>query len=216
MHSSTRVFLLFPIFEKVFEPVFKGKDISLEITLLEFYEYTQIEHHFFATQINGKTSFDVDFSYLTHPHWRLLDCVYASCCIPCFFEPFLHENHCYIDGAFFINYPLQPCIERVGLENSHSVLGIKQVVVEDDLDQAITQDSTMMDVIWNIKDRLVERYMAEHTKQGKELEIPLFRNKDNLRTFFGAIESESARIALFQNGIDCFKKCVNSLPHPSS
>jgi predicted acylesterase/phospholipase RssA len=40
------------VIEKCFKPLFDAKDISLTITLEEFYEYSKIELHFFTFEVN--------------------------------------------------------------------------------------------------------------------------------------------------------------------
>ena len=37
---------------KIFKPLFGGKDISLDITLEEFHQYTKKEHHFYTIDVN--------------------------------------------------------------------------------------------------------------------------------------------------------------------
>jgi predicted acylesterase/phospholipase RssA len=89
-------------------PMLLGKDLSLDITLAEFYAFSQKELHFFMTDY-GEMEL-VDVSYKTHPHWKLVDAVYASCCLPILFDPFYFEGRYYVDGAVLKNYPLQECI----------------------------------------------------------------------------------------------------------
>jgi hypothetical protein len=73
----------------MFEPLFSGKDISLNVTMKDFYDKTGIELHFFSVQMNNNFC-KVDFSHKSHPEWQLLDVVYCSCCLPILFSPFLH------------------------------------------------------------------------------------------------------------------------------
>jgi len=54
------------VIEKCFKPLFDAKDIALDITLQQFYEYMPIEIHFFTFEINEFVT--VDISYLTHPN----------------------------------------------------------------------------------------------------------------------------------------------------
>ena len=106
----------------VFEPLFKGKDISLDITMKDFYELTKKEVHFFTTDFQN---LDVcDISYKTHPEWKLLDAVYASSSLPIFFEPFVEETtkKIYLDGAVLLNYPINRCLSDTN-EYDH-ILGI--------------------------------------------------------------------------------------------
>jgi predicted acylesterase/phospholipase RssA len=108
----------------MFAPLLKGKDLSLDITMKEFYEYSGIEIHCFSTEMNEHNFTKVDFSWKTHPDWKLLDVVYCSSCLPILFAPFLQEDKCYIDGAILSNYPLTECISMV--DDPDEIFGIKK------------------------------------------------------------------------------------------
>jgi predicted acylesterase/phospholipase RssA len=96
------------------EPLFRAKDLDINtITMNEFFEYTKIEHHFFTIRVQ---EFElVDISYKTHPDWKLLDAIYASSCIPPFFQPLYIKNEetsmieWFADGGFLANYPMEHC-----------------------------------------------------------------------------------------------------------
>jgi len=105
-------------FENIFEPLLKSVDLSCDITMLELYTYNGIDIHIFATELNGFEL--VDISFKTHPEWRVIDAIYASCAIPVLFCPLLKTEKCYIDGGFFLNYPITKCV----CENPEEVLGI--------------------------------------------------------------------------------------------
>jgi len=108
------------IIADIFLPLFSGKDIAIDITLLEYYEITNIEIHMFATNVN---TFELtDISYKTHPDWKLIDAVYSSCSVPVIFSPFFKNNECYCDGALFSNYPVKQCIDNGA--NPDEILGI--------------------------------------------------------------------------------------------
>jgi predicted acylesterase/phospholipase RssA len=108
--------------EEFFTPLFKAKGLSFDVTLAEFYEFSHIDLHIFTTEINSFQC--IDLSHTTHPTWKLMDAIYGSCCVPVAFSPLLYENGCYIDGGIHMNYPLAPCIEKVGAENLHKIFGI--------------------------------------------------------------------------------------------
>jgi predicted acylesterase/phospholipase RssA len=58
------------IIETFYKPFFETRDISLSMTMLEFYEYSGIELHFFSLELN---SFEiVDISYKTFPSLSFL------------------------------------------------------------------------------------------------------------------------------------------------
>jgi predicted acylesterase/phospholipase RssA len=108
------------IFEKAFKPLLDAKDIPIDISLKDFYDYSKIELHFFTFEINQfKTE---DISYLTHPDISLIDAIIMSCSIPLLCTPIIVENKCYIDGGVCANYPLKYCIEQG--RNENEILGI--------------------------------------------------------------------------------------------
>ena len=108
------------IVEKVFKPLLAAKDIQLNITLKEFYEYSKIELHFFSFEVNNFIT--EDLSYLTHPELELIDAILMSCAIPILISPIIKENKCYIDGGVCVNYPLKYCVEDG--KNENEILGL--------------------------------------------------------------------------------------------
>jgi predicted acylesterase/phospholipase RssA len=126
------------LFEAIFEPLFRAKDLDIStITMKEFYETTKIEHHFFTVDIGVFEL--IDISYKTHPDCRVLDAVYASSCVPFLFQPIKmsmgnqdSSGTRLIDGGFLMNYPLQPCIQRVSdiSGDDIAILGINLVFDE--------------------------------------------------------------------------------------
>jgi len=59
------------VIEETFLPLFKGKDVSIDITMKEFYEMSGIELHIITTETNEFVK--VDISHKTHPDWRVVD-----------------------------------------------------------------------------------------------------------------------------------------------
>ena len=109
------------VFEKFLKPLLDAKYLSLEITLKEFYEYSNIELHFFTFEINEFKLEDI--SYLTHPDIKLICALQMTCAIPVLVTPVCIENKCYIDGGMVCNYPVSYCIEKN--INIDEILGIK-------------------------------------------------------------------------------------------
>ena len=101
------------VFKEFFSPLFKGtnEDISIDITMKDFYDITKIEFHIFVTEIN--TFKITDISYKTHPEYSLIEAVYESCSIPIVFSPLIRENFCNIDGGLIVNYPIEYCLKNV-------------------------------------------------------------------------------------------------------
>lgn len=131
------------VFEETFRPLFSGLDISMNITMEEFYNLTKIEIHAYTTDINEFCI--VDISYKTHPSWTVIEAVYASCCLPVIFTPFEKDGKYYVDGGIFLNYPLEPCIKTC--QNTDEILGVRKHYVRSKND-TITETSNLMDYVF--------------------------------------------------------------------
>lgn len=108
------------IIEKAFKPLLDAKDISLNITLNEFYTYSKIELHFYSFEINQFITEDI--SYVTHPDISLIDAVMMSSALPILVTPVIIDNKCYMDGGISANYPLKYCLESG--KNEDEILGL--------------------------------------------------------------------------------------------
>ena len=111
-------------FTEILRPVLQGKDISVNVTLREFYEKTGVELHFIVTEINKFCV--VDFNYKTHPNQSLIEACYMSCCYPFGFTPIYRDGCCYLDGGIINDYPVNECIcdQKCNLSE---ILGIKML-----------------------------------------------------------------------------------------
>jgi len=111
-------------FTETLRPALQGKDISVNVTLREFYEKTGVEIHFIVTEINKFCV--VDFNYKTHPNQSLIEASYMSCCYPFGFTPIYRDGCCYLDGGIINDYPVNECIcdQKCNLSE---ILGVKML-----------------------------------------------------------------------------------------
>lgn len=156
------------IFEDAFQPLFAAKDISINITLKEFYELNGIEMHMYATELNNFRL--VDMSYKTHPDWRVVDAAYCSSCLPIIFTPFLHEGSAYTDGFAFSNYPIKECLDS-GVDPIE-ILGVYRVLPKNKA--KITNLSTILDFLMVLFNEIIDRIMMcnHSTTIGIECSLP--------------------------------------------
>ena len=120
---TTRGFLDKATLEQMVIPLFKAKDISLEITLQELYDITGIDFHIKTTELTELSS--VNLSHTTHPEWRVVDALYASSALPVLFPPLLIHGGVYADGGILDNFPVLQCIADYNLQdNTDGILGI--------------------------------------------------------------------------------------------
>jgi predicted acylesterase/phospholipase RssA len=128
--------------EAIMAPLLRGKDLSPDINLYDFFQSTALEIHIFTTDIHAYKM--VDLSYKTHPQWRLVDAIYASCAIPIIFAPHTDGSTYYYDGAFFANYPTKFCVENGA--NPSEILGITALFSQMGK-TCIEPESTMFDCV---------------------------------------------------------------------
>ena len=136
---------------ETFKPLFKGKDISIDINLLDFYKHTNKELHFFTTDFH--TFRTVDISYKTHPEWKVLDAIYASSSLPILFIPFYKMEgdivtNIFIDGGVKMNFPLNICIDDGNEPNE--ILGINRIDLNHYNAKVLSRSDNLFELICKI------------------------------------------------------------------
>ena len=188
--------------EDLFDPLLKSVDLSCATTLAELYEYNGIDIHIYATELNRYEL--VDISFKTHPEWRVIDAVYASCSIPLLFSPLIQEDKCYIDGGFFLNYP----IDRCPTENPEEVFGISMGNFPDEyVETPITIRSTLPDIVFTSMMKTIQ-YSHLFTNNNT-FPFPyqiILKNKTSLEYFMEVVYKQSERERLVSDGKTFFKK----------
>ena len=107
-------------FIKLLGSFFKSKYLDINtLTLKEFFDYSNIDQHFFA--ISFQTMETIDFNHITHPNMKLLDALYCSCSFPFLFKPQTIENIVYLDGGLNVHYPSARALEK---HNNEEIFGI--------------------------------------------------------------------------------------------
>ena len=109
--------------EIIFKPLLQAKNIELNITLKEFYEFSKIDFHIFTFELNNFET--VELSHVTHPNLGLLQALTMSSALPGIFMPTIIDKKCYIDGGVMCNYPINQCLRDN--TNKDEILGIKNV-----------------------------------------------------------------------------------------
>ena len=188
--------------EDLFDPLLKSVDLSCATTLAELYEYNGIEIHIYSTELNRYEM--VDISFKTHPEWRVVDAIYASCSIPLLFSPLIQEDKCYIDGGFFLNYPITQC----PTENLNEVLGISMGNFSDDhIDIPITLASTLPDIVFTSIMKTIQR--AHLFTNNNTLPFPyqiILYNKVSLEYFMEVLYNQGERERLTTEGKTIFQE----------
>jgi len=205
------------VIQETFTPLFHGKDIPLDVNLADFYKINQKELHFITTDYN---TFDyVDVSYKTHPNWKVVDAIYASCALPILFSPFYKQEDdtakvdVYLDGGIRMNYPLHVCLED-GCDPAE-ILGIRRT---DPLSNV--QDITTSFTLFDIMHRLFHQYTRKIEINMPETQIryqyDVIFNCMDLNAIFHSLSSEEERIRLIQYGVQSSLENSSTFVDPSS
>jgi predicted acylesterase/phospholipase RssA len=124
------------IMEIIFKPLLKGKNLELDITLKEFYEFSKIDLHIFTFELNHFET--IELSHKTHPDMKLIKALTMSSALPGIFMPIIEDNKCYIDGGVMYNYPINQCLrdnqyqsQILGIMTSYDGNNFKNVEVNE-------------------------------------------------------------------------------------
>jgi len=186
--------------EIFYKPFFKAKDIPMEITMKEFYEFSKIEIHLFSLDIN---TFNLeDISYITHPDLQLLTAVQMSSAIPVLISPVCIDDKCYVDGGIICNYPVNQCILRA--ENINEIFGLRNKYNSKD-ENIVKNGSTILEYIMNFISKLVNNVAARFEE--KEIPNELIYETDlmSLSNIQLTLSSKEERQRLIDFGIEAGK-----------
>ena len=196
--------------EKCFKPLFDAKDISLDITMKEFYKLTNVDIHICSFELNEYKVKDI--SYQLFPDLRILTAIQMSCALPILVTPVFIEDKCFIDGGVGCNYPLSFCIDSG--KSCDEILGFKNSY-ENENDSKIGENSTLLDYMLNFLFKALN-YIHDNNIQ------PTIKNEiifDTSYVSFDVLKNTLTKIEvrrdLFEKGkqtsINFLKNCVQKL-----
>jgi NTE family protein len=187
------------VMEELFKPLFSGLDIPLTVTFQELFAITKIEIHTFCVDL--KDFKPVDMSWKTHPDWKVIDAVYASACLPILFSPFEKDGRKYLDGGFFLNYPVQPCMDNGA--DIEEILGIMQRPKTESED--LRSESNLFDYILMIFHNTIAHVLTNKTKYIRiKNEIEIRSSVISIYNIFELISSSEERIKYIDSGVEAF------------
>jgi NTE family protein len=187
--------------EETFSPLFKGKDISIDITMKEFYELTNIELHIFATEVISNEL--IDFSYKTHPDWKVIEVVYSSACLPIMFSPYFKEDGRYCDGGVIENYSLDKCINNGA--NPNEILGLRKENVKTNKN-SMDETSSLMDFISILLGNYTNKLLIINKTSSIPNEYVVYSEPTSLYSMSNLLSNMEERIRLINFGVEMVTK----------
>jgi len=187
----------FKTIEKCFKPLFDAKDIPMDITLEDFYKYSNIELHLFSFEINDFTIEDI--SYLTHPKLSLLTAIQMTCSLPILVTPVCIDDKFYIDGGIVCNYPLKHCIDSG--KNIDEILGFKNQY-DNEKKSHINSESTLLDFIMCFLFKVIYSLNTDYLQPSIKNEFLCKTDKMNIEMLKKSLSNIDVRKQLFNNGTE--------------
>lgn len=187
-------------FELFFKPFFDAKNISPDINLIDFYNYSKIELHFFSVELNEYKLCDI--SHKTYPTLPLITAIYMSCAVPILFAPVCFDGKCFIDGGVLNNYPLENCLNDHPAKDEIMSFKNDYVSVEpvNKTENYIVEESNLFDYVGFMLKQVIENLYFK--------EVPSIPNEIicttecmTLDNFKLTLESEPFRQNLFDAGV---------------
>lgn len=195
-----------PQIEAIMAPLLLGKDLSADITLSEFYDATQLEIHLFTTDMDSFCK--VDLSYKTHPTWRLIDAIYASCAVPIVFAPYTDGNTYYYDGAFFANYPVKCCIDDGA--KPEEIMGITSKFLQ--MQKAkIEAESSLFDCVSVVFGNILRTAMQSQYTGELGVEYKVDPAGSTLSDIYNTISKREERARLINVGAETVRNTVDAI-----
>jgi NTE family protein len=181
---------------EMFSPLFKAKDIDLDIDIETFCQITGVSLYLYATEYS---TFDVkEFSAEATPRVKILDAVYASMAIPILFKPIVIEDKLYLDGSILINYPMTKCLERN--EDSKTILGIRHELATKVIKTDNSTEFDMLHYASNTIHKIINKMQIEPTDANIK-EIIVHAKIEDMANFFKLANSSEDRKRVIECGI---------------
>jgi predicted acylesterase/phospholipase RssA len=183
--------------EIVFKSLLLGKDLSLDITLKDFYDYSKIELYMYSFEINHFKMESI--SYKSYPDLPLLTALQMTSAVPILISPVCVDGKCFIDGAVVSNYPLNYCLDLVSDKNE--ILGFKNDYGDKKQSNIIDEDSTLLDYIMNFIYKLIFQLNTEDKQVKIENEVLYSAQYLSFEYIKSVLSSSEIRKEFLQSGI---------------
>jgi predicted acylesterase/phospholipase RssA len=192
--------------EKIFKPLLDAKDIPMDITMEDFYKYSNIELHMMSFEVN---EFKVeDISHLTHPKLPLLKGIQMSCGLPVLLAPICIDDKYFIDGGMVCNYPLKVCIDSG--KNPDEILGFKNKY-DNEKKSHINSESTMLDFLMCFFFKILYSLNTDDLQPYIKNEILCRTDKMSIEMLKNSLYDIDVRKKIFENGIEDAKEFLAKL-----
>ena len=185
------------IYNIFFEKLLDAKELTIDITLKEFYEWNNIDIHFYCVEL---TQFEkVNINYETNPDLKLIDAIKMTSAIPLFFPPVIIDDKIYIDGGLMCNYPIKDCIEYCD-NKLDTILAFKNYISKVDNNE-IDKNMNFLGFISYFSKKIINYIQIKEEYPTIPCEVKCLIKKDfNYIEWFQCFSNKEKRIELLDIG----------------
>ena len=205
-------------FDIIMKPLLLAKDLTLDVTLEELYQFNKKEIHIMTVELN--TFQLVNLSYKTHPLLKVMDAIKMSCAFPILFSPKIvvetekseksdldnkeekKEDRkrvcCYIDGGVMCNYPVNVCMQEQKCD-PNEILGFRNIWEKSN--ETIDHDSSLVDFLKICVKQMIRKLEDEKSYTGIKNEVSCIIETTDYSSWIDLCLSESMRTQYIQRGI---------------
>lgn len=218
--SKKGFFSSYDLLKEFFIPLFKAKDIDLNITMKEFYDLTKIDIVVITCTVSNLKS--IELSHRTYPELSLITAIAMSTAIPIICEPILYNNTYYCDGGLTNNFPLNKCIENLKKINKDELTDVCETILaisgNSEYGKYLFNDINDSDTMFDYMSHLISRIsssLQETTNLDKALEDKIIKIQyDNIhqRITHGNLKKavyKEERLKLLMEGEKCANNYLN-------
>ena len=216
---TNKGFMSNDFFDIIMKTLLLAKDLSLDVTMKELYDFNKKEIHVMTVELNKFELINV--SYKTHPWLKVMDAIKMSCAFPIIFSPKIivgsHENdnkeeddegknkkeyvnrvYCYIDGGVMCNYPVNVCMEDQKCELDE-ILGFRNIWEK--YNETIDNESSLIDFLKICVKQMIRKIENENSYIKIKNEVSCVSETTDYTSWFDLCSDESKRIHYIHRGM---------------
>ena len=180
------------------EPLLTAKELTVDTTMAEFYEFNGIDIHIYTTNLNTQFLTKIDISHTSHPDMPLIKAIRMTTAYPFAFKPVCEGGDCFIDGGLLNNLPLNDCIEQTKC-NKDEILAFKNIWITDNY--KVSTDSSLIDYLYVLLIKMKRSvYSEDDTSDIKYMVRCLVEDLDGFEDWIRALATEEMRGKLIERG----------------
>ena len=191
------------IAKNIIDPLLKSKGLDSEITLEQFYNFSNISIYFCSTNINSNILEEEIISHKNYPNMKLYEALYCTLNIPFIFKPYFYHNKCLIDGGLINNNPIKNCLENENCADDEFLFFTNS---NDLKENVITEESNIFNLLLLILSKMAVTIMFRNLEFEKKKKIKniIHCNTNNgalnLSYWLEILNSQEERISLIDEG----------------